>query len=404
MKILAIYKHYWPDKTPYAILLKEILEKLSEYGNSCSVYSAQPSYNNIKQEKEAKKEILNGVGIVRASLPVEKKNNFLLRLIHLLIYLLKSFFYSFVTAKPDLIIVNCHPPILMGLTVRAIKTLTKTPYIYHCQDIHPESSLYGGKLKKGFLYKLLKKIDKDNCNQAIKVVTLSNDMKKTLIERGVNADKIIVINNFILPYKTNNQIKVPSEIETLKNKFTVLFAGNIGSFQGLENIVEAAKILSEYESVKIVFMGEGSAKKEIVESSSKLNNVVFLSHQSIDVAVEVMKQSDLGIVSLKPNIYKVAYPSKTMMYAAAGCPILAIVEKESFLSKELVNNGIAYSCWPNSPQNIAEMIIRAYKDRFKIKSEKIKKYAINNFDSEIVLDEWVNIVKKLEVNVGAQKQ
>ena len=45
----------------------------------------------------------------------------------------------------------------------------------------------------------------------------------------------------------------------------------------------------------------------------------------MDVAYRVMEDSDVGVISLQKDVFKVAYPSKTMMLLEAGCPVLVMV-------------------------------------------------------------------------------
>ncbi len=52
-----------------------------------------------------------------------------------------------------------------------------------------------------------------------------------------------------------------------------------------------------------------------------------------------MRKSDLGIV-MRSDLYRVAYPSKTMNYLLAGCPVLATIEPESELARIIVENDL----------------------------------------------------------------
>ena len=72
-----------------------------------------------------------------------------------------------------------------------------------------------------------------------------------------------------------------------------------------------------------------------------------------------MQQADLAIISLASGVYHVAYPSKSMMYLAAGCPILAIVESDSELAQTVVQRQWGYVTRSFEPADIAEAIRRA---------------------------------------------
>jgi glycosyltransferase involved in cell wall biosynthesis len=223
-------------------------------------------------------------------------------------------------------------------------------------------------------------------------------MADTLVRRGLSRKNIHVLNNFIVDF--NNSLNgIPSQpIRKTEDELHVLFAGNIGNFQGLDSVIEAAKLLKCKKQIHFNFMGEGLAKDNLMRQSGELlgETVFFMPYQPIEIAFAAMQDADLGLISLKPNVYKVAFPSKTMMYLAAGCPLLAIVEKESELAKEIVNNNMGYVCSPN-PVKIAETINRAWTERETLKKnrERIGNMAQEVFGRDVILDEWSKIVKFL---------
>ena len=79
MRILAIYRHYWPDATPYARLLKVILEEQIAQGHQVEVLCGQPSYNDIQFERQPWREVVGGVQVRRFALFPERKRFRLLR-------------------------------------------------------------------------------------------------------------------------------------------------------------------------------------------------------------------------------------------------------------------------------------------------------------------------------------
>jgi glycosyltransferase involved in cell wall biosynthesis len=284
----------------------------------------------------------------------------------------------------------------MGLTARIISTLTAIPYIYHCQDIHPESALAAGYLKKSFLYFLLRRIDTGTCNNASAVVTLSHDMANTLIERGVKANRIIIRNNLMTDVFENCDI-VPDGFPVRNDDdLLLLYAGNIGKFQGIDNIIETARILKNDRNIKFVFMGSGIALNDIKRQAAEMidKTVYFVSYQSTQIVANAVRTADFGLVSLQKGIYRVAYPSKTMTYLAEGCPFIAIVEEESVLAEETTSQGFGYSCRPGDPQKLAEVILRARRDKdiWKKRRREIGERAQRQFGSEGALEFWSALI------------
>ena len=91
-------------------------------------------------------------------------------------------------------------------------------------------------------------------------------------------------------------------------------------------------------------------------------NVKFLGYKSYDLAKDLISNSDLGLVSLIPNMYKFAYPSKTMSYLEQGIPILATLEKESDLGKDIKKDKFGFVVPINQHKNLADLLIKLNND------------------------------------------
>ncbi|MCP4204930.1 MAG: glycosyltransferase family 4 protein [bacterium] len=402
MKILSIYRHYWPDTTPYARLLRALAERLVEAEHSFTVYTAQPSYNDIRQAGQPRHEDLNGVRILRLRLLPERKRLFVLRVINFLLFLSRGIVHAVLVRRYDLIIVNVHPAFLMGLTVRLIRRLTGTPFIYNCMDLHPESSALAGHRLVRAAYRLLMRSDTKTCRAARLIVVPSRDMKQTLVERGVEEEKILVVHTFRLDTYGEPAGALPPPLDRDEtDRFTVLFAGNIGNFQGLEQVIEATRLLQEEERIRFVFMGEGLAKQRLIEQAGALvdRTVFFCPYQPVEIAFEAMRRASLGIVCLLPGVYRTAFPSKTMMYLAAGCPVLAIVEEESRLAALVRERRLGVQVSQGDIQGVAGAIRDCFEQRAGLTSarrEEIRRIGEELFGMDQALDRWVTILRDLE--------
>jgi colanic acid biosynthesis glycosyl transferase WcaI len=101
VKILAIYRHYWPDATPYAHLLKGILEAQHTQGNEVAVFTAQPSYNDVAKSRQPTAEVIAGVRVRRVRLLPERKHWRVLRVLNHLLFLVRAVWYCLRHERPD---------------------------------------------------------------------------------------------------------------------------------------------------------------------------------------------------------------------------------------------------------------------------------------------------------------
>ena len=402
MRILAIYKYYWPDTTPYARILKAILEHWVAQGHEAAVLTAQPGYNDIRHPRQPWRETIGGVDVRRLRIVRERKRSLPHRLLSFVTFLGQAIWHACTGPRPDLIIVNPHPPVLMGLTVRLIKALRGVPFIYHCQDIHPESSAAMGHIRRRWLYDLLLRVDTASCRAAGLIVTLSDDMMATLVNRGLDRGKIVVINNFILGEEeavAGGAPFLPSVIPGAADAFVLLFAGNIGRFQGLEHFVHTARLLADRPDIRFLFMGEGAAKPDLQALAGELRDrtIFFCPYQPLAVARQAMAEADLALVSLGRGVYRVAYPSKTMMCLAAGVPVLTVVEPDSVLARDIADNELGYGCRQGDHEATAAAIRDACdrRDRWRERRPAIVAWARANFGPEAVLARWTPLPERL---------
>jgi glycosyltransferase involved in cell wall biosynthesis len=407
MRILAIYRHYWPDTTPYARLLRAILERLAADGHEVAVLTAQPAYNDLAHERQPTNEYLGGVRVRRIRLLPERKSWFAFRLLNSLYFLLRAW-AACILARRDLLIANTHPPVLMGLALRLIQGTTGTPYILHCQDIHPEGAVLAGALPDGRVARILTRLDRGSCEAAYRIVTLSEDMRATLLSRPLSeatAKRIEIINNFPLD---RYEPAVAAVRPVASSRFRVLFAGNMGGFQDLDRLIDAAELLRDRREFEFILMGAGVALARLKERTAGLNlqNVRFEPHQSVEAAFSCMQQADLGVVSLARGVYRIAYPSKTMMYLSAGCPIVGLVEPQSRIADQICREGLGYVPDGDSAASIARMIVSAWEERHRWTPEarsELQRRAEEIFGRTQALEKWSRLVGVAAVSFLGQE-
>lgn len=358
MRILAIYRHYHPDVAPYAPILKTLVEAWAATGHDVTVLAGQPAYGkNIP--RQPREETIAGVRVIRFETPSDASRSTLRRFAAYSTFLAKAAWFAAREGEYDLAIGNSHPPVMMGATLRLIHRLTGVPYIYHCQDLHPESAALAGKIKSPALVKTLLGIERKTCDSAFAVVTLSEDMAETLAERGVSADRIKVIPN-PLPEIAHTKVDLP-EVFQREGDFRVLYAGNLGDFQGLDVVLDAAERTRTRSDVRWIFMGDGSARERLVAQAKEksLDNVTFLPRQAAEVALAAASASHLGVVSLLPGVYQVAWPSKSLAYWAAGCPVLGILEPQSRLAETIVEQELGVVAQARTGAAVADAVLEA---------------------------------------------
>ena len=381
--VLVIHRYYWPDSPPYAAILKEIVKRWSQEGHDVDVLTSQPSYKkNIDNQRLPRLVQESGVTVQRLTLHNESGRPF--------VRIYNAFKLGFEILRKaifnhyDTIMISTSPPVLGGWFAAIASKIHSSRFIYHCMDIHPEVGRISGEFSNSTIFRWLSKMDSFSCNTANPVVVLSDDMAQSIRDRdGCNNVKIEVINNFSLP--SGEPLLKNTPISFGDNIFTVLFAGNIGRFQDLDNVLTAMEILSDNRKIEFIFMGEGVEKNKLKKRAISTGvNVKFISQQSVGIAKEVMKRVDLGYVGLNKGVVRYAYPSKIMTYLEQGCPVLIAVEEGSELANDVHRCKYGFTVEPGDAKALANLLLELSKNMNW--SKKMKKSALDKSNTEYSFD------------------
>jgi glycosyltransferase involved in cell wall biosynthesis len=217
-----------------------------------------------------------------------------------------------------------------------------------------------------------------------------------------------VRNNFALPSETTSDVAdtertaadLWASLDLPEGAFTLLFAGNIGRFQGLEDAVQALAQTRPGSDVHLVLMGDGTAVqslRDLAENVGVAERVHFLGLQSVSVAREVMRLADAGLVSLQPDVIRFAYPSKTATYAEQGMVLVVVVEPDSVLAREVRESGAGIVVAPGDVEGLAtEMSRLAEKSEGELQhmSTSAQALAHRDFEEAAALQWWSDLVRE----------
>jgi glycosyltransferase involved in cell wall biosynthesis len=396
LKILIVHRYYWPDKTSCSNIIHGIAKHLAKNKHQVYVLSSQPSYlpenNYVKQSSY---EVVDNICIRRLALTNET-HSFFWRIINAIHLGVATLFIASMK-KYDIIIATSTPPILNGFFSALSKILTKAKLIYFCMDLNPEIGRVSKDFKNYIFFKFLLKLDNWSCKNSNLVLTHSKDMIKSLKQRpGGNKYNIIMMNNFSPKNLKENKIKQLSAKS--KKKLSIIYAGNIGRFQGLDTIIDAMGLLFYRKDIELTILGNGVEKEKLEEKvQQKKMNVKFIKYSPIYLTKQIIRNADIGLVSLVPKIYKYAYPSKIATYLEEGKPIICVLEKKSQIVKDILLHGCGFYVKFGDKHSLANLLIRlADNNKWKKrKSQLALKYFNKYFSSKTVLNNWSKIINDL---------
>lgn len=422
ISVLFFYQHFWPDSPPYAAMLRSIGSRLNGHGIKVGILTAQPSYKPINFElKCASRETLDFIEVKRLSTLPGAKRIRAIALLGKVLFPIRGVFVvvgrKLLGDRPDVIVAATIPPVLNGACGLLAARIAGAKFVYHMQDIYPEIGVAGGIWSRASIrYKFLYSIDAYIARRADACVVLSKDMQNSLIERGVRKTSTHIINNFMLESfdkdksSGNNNIDSLPQIasasdereqpvkQVVDRSYRIVFAGNIGRFQALEQLLDAfMDEQCQHLPLELHFLGDGAVKAELQTQAGNSSAVHFHGHVPFEKAAKFIQECDAGIVSISPDVIKYAYPSKTLSYLGLGVPLFAVVEQQSELASDIENENLGVVCKGLSKEALVESYqkLAVWLDDNKNSSDRIEQHAKRSGSPSAATEKWKQLIDKI---------
>lgn len=365
MKILFLNAYFAPETIAFTHLEADLIDGLLAEGHEITVLCPTPSRavsDEVRKEYKKKKHetLFDGrVTVHRFSAPREGRNP-----------IIRALRYFWCNARErrlakrykgtDLVFAVSTPP-TQGLLAGKVAKRLSCPFIYSLQDVFPDSLVTTGLAKKdSLLWRIGRKIENKTYARADAIVVISEAIRKNLLDKGVPEEKIAVIPNWIdtdavRPVaKENNRLY--DEFGIAKDKFTVLYAGNMGAAQGADVILDAAELLKDNAGIRFVIFGGGAGFDVARARAEGLPNVFIHPLLPADRVPEVYSLGDLALITCKKGTGTAGMPSKTWTIMACGTPILAAFDTDSELAEILAAASAGKAIEPENAQLLAEEI------------------------------------------------
>ena len=350
-KLLLMPAYSYPEQDSSSHLGYDRNSALIENGYDLVLYAATPTrgvsrdirkeYRRIKCETRHDNHMI----VHRYYLPRERKSA-TLRAIRYSLQCVKLFnraVFCKDARSCDVMWISSTPP-LKGAVLGFAKCITKIPLVYNLQDVFPDSLAGTGLAKRGgMLWKLGLAIARYTYKKSDAITVISQDSYDKLVSRGVPKEKLFLVYNWIdsssiIPVEDKDN-PLFEEFGISKDKFRVVYAGNLGNAQNIDIIIDAASILRENESIEFIIFGSGGKENELKKCIEKkgLKNIKMLPLQTYDRVSFVYSLGSVCVVSCRANFGGAAMPSKTWTIMSCGRPVLASFD-EGELARIITSN------------------------------------------------------------------
>ena len=290
-------------------------------------------------------------------------------------------------AKYDCVIVYSTPPFLSSWLSIAAK-IRSTKVIYDIQDLYPEVLTTGGFLKKkSLIYKYLCSVENRTLKRVDKVRVCSSSMKEA-IEKRTHIDPQVFEKIFFLPNWLHSDLDRISEIKpnehTNHEKNTIVYSGNIGMGQGVEDIINVASELPDYH---FIIRGEGIGKAKVIEEVQRkaLKNIEVSGFVPIDDYYrELLSENIVPIITVKKGVGLYSVPSKALNMIKAKKPAIYVVDKDSELANTIEKYNFGIQINPGDKSSLKLAVVEAFNKENRGSFDELNR----NLDRERILSEY----------------
>lgn len=312
--------------------------------------------------------IENEIEVVRVkTFNVFSKKLFIKGISNLLIsYQFRRAFKSFWEYKHiDLVIVST-PSIMFADFIVYLKKIKASKVYLMQKDIFPQNAVDLGFIKKdSLIYKFFKYKEYKLLTAADIVGCTSLGNINYFLKNYSFLDK----NKFQLLYNNSKLLFCPdgfkSQHKIHQDMFRVVFGGNMGKPQQIENILNLAKRTLYFKDILFIIIGIGTEtqKLKIIAEQMKLSNLKFMDPLPREDYFKLISSCNLGLISLHQDFTVPNTPMKLNDYLNAGIPVLALIDRFNDLGELLVKNKMGKYAYSDSFDMILEQFISLYEDK-----------------------------------------
>ena len=400
MKILIPFSYYHPEQCAGLFVIDDMTSEAARQGIESLITVPTPTRNVPSDAKWERDETLcdGMVKVHRFRMYGEGKNPVLRAFRYLLCEMVQLHYMLW--KDYDVAFIDSTPPI-QGLKLPIVRLFRrKKRFVYNAQDLFPETLSGTGLANQGgLLWKIGLWVSNVTFRNSDKIIAISNDIKRSMVARGVPAEKIEVVYNWVDEKAVQPVAKEDNplfeEFGLARDRFTIVYAGNLGNAQNIGIVLDGAKRLPE---VQFAVFGSGGLEEDVRKriKEENLTNVHLNPLQPVERVSQVYSLGDACIVSCKEGLGGSAMPSKSWSIMSCGRPMVASFD-EGELKEILEKNSCGVFSHAGNVEEFVAAIkqLAANKDKCEEIGKNAREFILNNLTKKVGANKYVEIIKSV---------
>jgi glycosyltransferase involved in cell wall biosynthesis len=332
VRLLLVVDAFPPLRTSAAVQMRDLAAAFMRHGHSCAVVTPDSKVTgsfSFANEGE--------IPVLRIQSGPLKRINLVRRALNEIALsgrMWSGYRRSPVATQAWDAIVFYSPTIFFGRFIARLKSLHHCPAYLILRDVFPDWAVDMGLMRKGPHYWLFRAYARYQYRVA-DFIGIESPSNRRYFETG--NPRIDVLPNWIDDQSPPPDASLP---ESLHSRKILVYAGNIGVAQDMDNLLRLARNLLVRSDCKILFVGDGTDRTRIQAEAMRqgLTNIVFLPEIDPQQLRGLLRRCNVGLISLDRRLKSHNIPGKLLSYLEAGLPVLASINYGSDL-KAVIENG-----------------------------------------------------------------
>lgn len=400
MKILYFHQHFTIPTQAGGTRSYELAKRLIERGHSVCMVCGETAKLNLPESKTKNvyRGVVDGIDVIQIALPYSNKDSIAKRASTFIKFAWKGIQIA-LQEEYDLLFAT-STPLTAGIPGIIMKLFRKKKFIFEVRDLWPELPKALG-MKNPFLLWGMSILEWLSYHSADACIGLSPGICEGIKRRSQKHKRIAMIPNGcdLDIFKPTSEKNISLEGILPTNKVAI-FTGAHGIANGLDSILNAAKVLKQMkrEDIILVFIGDGKMKTHLMErvKNENIDNCRFYTPIPKKELNKIIASADVGLMVLAniPAFYYGTSPNKFFDYISSGLPVLN--NYPGWLADMIQKNDLGIVVPPDDAQAFANGLIKLIdNDNYRVKAgANARKFAENNFSRVDLANKFVSFLEE----------
>ncbi|MEU5717358.1 glycosyltransferase [Streptomyces sp. NPDC020403] len=348
--LLVVSTNYAPEVTGIGPYATQLAEHWAASGARTQVLTGMPHYPAWRVDERyrgvwRRRETRGGVSVYRRRHYVPGRQSALSR----------AAFEASVLAhgllapppgRPDAV-VSQMPSLAGGVMAARIARRHRVPHIPVVQDLMGAAAAQSGIRGGGRAAAVAAAAERYALRGAALVGVIHESFVPGVTALGVDPGRIRLVPNWthVAP-PSAGRAATRARLGWREDTPVLLHSGNMGLKQGLDVLVELARLAPD---IRVVLMGDGNQREALRELAGALPNIDFVPPAATADFTDVLAAADVLAVTQRASVLDMSVPSKLTSYFVSGRPVVASVAGEGGTAEEVRRSGAGTLVAPEDP-------------------------------------------------------